>query len=118
MKLLLDENLSPRLAAIVADLFPGTAHTRDCGLLKAPDGVVWEYAAAHGFTLVSKDSDFNEMSALRGLPPKVVWLHVGNCATAEIASILRNFALAIVDFINHPEDRCLIVKHRSFRRVG
>lgn len=118
MKLLVDENLSPRLAAAVADLFPGTLHVRDCGLRGTPDRAVWEFAAAHGFTIVSKDSDFSELSALHGMPPKVVWLHVGNCATKEIETILRRFALAIADFINHPEDRCLVLKRRSFRRMG
>jgi predicted nuclease of predicted toxin-antitoxin system len=117
MKLLLDENLSPRLAAALADLFPGTMHVCDCRLKGTPDSAVWEFAAAQGFTIVSEDSDFNELSALHGTPPKVVWLHVGNCATMEIETILRRFALAIADFINHPEDRCLVLKRRSFRRV-
>jgi len=37
MKLLLDENLSPNLAQLLADLFPGSAHVGDCGLGAASD---------------------------------------------------------------------------------
>lgn len=118
MKLLLDENLSPRLASSVADLFPGTVHVRDRGLSRSPDNEIWDFAAANDFTIVSKDSDFDELCALRGAPPKLVWLQVGNCATAEIETILRRFALAIVDFVKHPQDRCLVLKRRSFRRAG
>jgi predicted nuclease of predicted toxin-antitoxin system len=118
MKLLLDENLSPEVAPALADLFPGTAHARDCGLLKARDRTVWEYAVNRGFALVSTDSDFNELSALRGVPPKVVWLQAGNRTTTELVSILRSSAEAIGEFINHPESRCLIVRRRSPGRTG
>ncbi|TXT26412.1 MAG: hypothetical protein FD134_572 [Gallionellaceae bacterium] len=42
------------------------------------------------FTLVSKDSDFHELSLLYGSPPKVVWIRRGNCTTKQIEFILRN----------------------------
>lgn len=62
MKLLFDQNLSPRLAQRLRDLYPGSLHVRDAGLESADDVAVWEYAREHGFTLVSKDSDFRQMS--------------------------------------------------------
>jgi predicted nuclease of predicted toxin-antitoxin system len=40
--------------------------------------------------LVTKDEDFHRLSVLRGAPPKVVWLRIGNCATADIARLLRD----------------------------
>jgi hypothetical protein len=43
----------------------------------------------HGCALVTNDKDFPRLSVLRGAPPKVVWLRVGNCATADIARLLR-----------------------------
>ena len=55
-----------------------------------PDPVVWEYAKAHGYILVSKDSDFHERSLLHGHPPKVVWIRRGNCSVRHIELILRN----------------------------
>jgi predicted nuclease of predicted toxin-antitoxin system len=39
--------------------------------------------------VVSKDNDFRQRSFLRGAPPKVVWLSVGNAGTARIADLLR-----------------------------
>lgn len=35
MKLLFDENLSPRLVILLADLFPNSVHVRDMGLRAA-----------------------------------------------------------------------------------
>jgi predicted nuclease of predicted toxin-antitoxin system len=57
VRLLLDQNLSPRLLDIRADLYPGTAHVRNQGLQAADDDTVWAYAARHGFVIVSKDAD-------------------------------------------------------------
>ena len=88
MKLLFDENLSPKLPRLLAALFPGSAHPRDCGLKGAPDEDVWEYARINGFTIVSKDSDFYDLSLLRGSPPKVVWLGIGNCTRPQILALI------------------------------
>jgi len=56
---------------------------------------VWNYARDNEFTLVSKDADFSELSMLRGFPPKVIWLRIGNCTTTQIESLLRSHHEAI-----------------------
>lgn len=43
----------------------------------------WEYAKARGFLIVTKDSDFQQQSFVHGHPPKVIWLRLGNRATAR-----------------------------------
>ena len=40
MKLLLDQNLSHRLVAALADVFPGSVHVRDVGLAGRRRGFV------------------------------------------------------------------------------
>jgi predicted nuclease of predicted toxin-antitoxin system len=52
--------------------------------------VVWQLAVEHGCVLVTKDEGFHRLSVLRGAPPKVVWLRLGNCATTDIARLLRD----------------------------
>lgn len=89
MKLLLDENLSPRLSGLISGEFPGSAHVRDCGLKGKSDQAIWEYARSNGFTLVSKDADFYQRSILLGAPPKLVWLCVGNCTRSQLLNLLR-----------------------------
>lgn len=88
MKLLIDENLSPRLALLLADLFPDSVHVRDIGLKAAPDPMVWVHAREQGFTILSKDSDMHQRSFLFGQPPKVIWVRLGNCSTREVEHLL------------------------------
>lgn len=89
MKLLLDQNLSPRLSRHLGDLGGTIVHVRDVGLEAADDGQIWAHAAEHGFMIVTKDADFNSRAFLFGPPPKVVWIRRGNCSTMEIADLLR-----------------------------
>jgi predicted nuclease of predicted toxin-antitoxin system len=64
VKLLLDENLSDRIIPQILDLHPGSAHVKAVNLVQADDGEIWEFARRHGFTIVSKDSDFHQRSLL------------------------------------------------------
>ena len=77
MKLLFDENLSPRLARRLQVLYPDNQHAELVGLKGQSDLHLWEYAARQRFILVSKDNDFRQLSFVRGQPPKVIWLSVG-----------------------------------------
>ena len=89
MKLLFDHNLSPRLVASVADLYPDSIHMRDVNLSTADDATVWAYAARYGLTIVSKDADFHQLSFAVGTPPKVIWIQRGNCSTGHVETLLR-----------------------------
>lgn len=111
MKLLFDENLSPRLAEAVSDLYPGSCHLRNCGLRGASDDRIWHYAIENGFAIVSKDSDFRQRSILRGDPPKVILLQIGNCSTVRAEFVLINLASRIHDFLSTSEESCLVLKH-------
>ena len=55
-------------------------------------------AVEHGCLLVTKDEDFHRLSVLRGAPPKVVWIRLGNCSTSDIAQLLRRHHDAIQAF--------------------
>lgn len=109
MKLLLDENLSARLAVRLADVFPGSRHVRDVGLASADDAAVWDYARAQGFSIVSKDSDFHQRSFVFGAPPKVIWLRLGNCPTQEILDLLRARVGDVEAFDRDPTATFLVV---------
>jgi predicted nuclease of predicted toxin-antitoxin system len=98
MKLLFDQNLSPRLARLLADIYPESIHVREIGLRDADDSAIWEYAKAHGHSIVSKDSDFQQRSLLHGAPPKFIWLRVGNCTVKRTEVLLRRYSAAIHTF--------------------
>jgi predicted nuclease of predicted toxin-antitoxin system len=109
VKLLLDENLSPRLAQTLQSHFPDSAHVQDCGLGASSDDSIWKFAKDNAFVIVSKDSDFHDLSVFRGSPPKVVWLRVGNCPTSQIQSLLERARTALEAFLDSG-DTVLIVR--------
>ncbi len=100
--LLFEQNLSPQLINRLADLFPGALHVAQVGLDRASALAVWEYARIHDCALVTKDADFNDLSVLRGFPPKVLWLRLGNCTTDDIEQMLRRAHPEIVAFLSDP----------------
>jgi predicted nuclease of predicted toxin-antitoxin system len=73
MKLLFDQNLSPRLPRLLADIYAESVHVRAVGLRDSSDFDIWQYAKAEGYTIVSKDSDFQQRSLLHGGPPKFIY---------------------------------------------
>lgn len=99
MKLLFDENLSPVLPEMLADCYGQSQHVRDVGLKASPDADVWEYAARNEFAIVTKDSDFRHRSSLRGYPPKVISIALGNCSTRMVEDLLRRRIVEVTEFL-------------------
>jgi predicted nuclease of predicted toxin-antitoxin system len=108
VKFLFDENLSHRLVAALADVYPSSIHPRECGQRGASDETIWLYAKENGFVIVSKDSDFSERSTLLGSPPKVIWLRVGNCTTTRAEFVLRNAVERLHAFEAGSEDSLVL----------
>jgi predicted nuclease of predicted toxin-antitoxin system len=109
VKLLFDENLSPRLPSLLKDSFPECEHLRDLGLMGAVDSQLWEYARTNGFTIVSKDNDFRQRSFVEGAPPKIVWLSVGNAGTGVICQLLQTQLAQLVSFHNDSDAALLVL---------
>ncbi|MDR3673083.1 MAG: DUF5615 family PIN-like protein [Holophaga sp.] len=109
MRLLLDNNLSPRLIQQLADVFPGITHVEPVGLAESSDQDVWTYAMANRCLIVTKDSDFAEIQVLRGFPPKVVWIRLGNCTTAQLEALFRSHAEDLERFDADPDSGMLLL---------
>ncbi len=103
MRLLFDENLSPRLMELLKFDFPDSQHIRNLGMKSATDSEIWEYAITHKFTIVSKDADFQQRSLLYGHPPKIVWIRIGNGSTLDIVVLLKIRIREISAFYLDPE---------------
>ena len=112
MKLLVDQNLSPRLCDRLRDIWTDIVHVRAVGLAAADDSAIWAYARHNGFTIMSKDGDFSGRSALYGAPPKVIWLALGNCSTGEIELRLRGCRDGIEAFAAEPDTTLLVIEPR------
>ena len=98
MKLLFDENLSHNLVGKLANVYPDSEHVRNAALKEASDTEIWEYARAHSYVIVSKDSDFHQRSLLLGFPPKVIWVKLGNCSTRSVEKLLRENSAVVAEF--------------------
>ena len=111
-RLLFDQNLAPRLAHDLADLFPDSAHVRHLHLHAASDEDIWARAAAGRFVIVTKDDDFRQRSFLCGHPPKVIWVRLGNCRTEDVAALLRAREADVRAFIADPQLALLALGRR------
>ena len=109
MKLLFDENLSRKLVGRLAELFPGSAHIAEAGLLDSPDREIWEFAKAGDFVIVSTDSDFYELATTIGPPPKVVWLRRWTHPARDAERVLLREAIRIAEFAADPELGVLVL---------
>lgn len=107
MKFLIDHNLSPTLVHHLKDHYPGSMHTSELGFDRTPDHDLWQHAKANGFSILTKDTDFEQLSLLRGAPPKVVWLRIGNASTQVVRDLLNAHRTDIVAFLND-EERSLL----------
>ena len=84
---------------------------REFGLQTADDGAIWQHAASAGYTIVTKDDDFRQRSFLRGWPPKVIWVRIGNCRTVDVEAVLRARHADILAF-EEDEQAALLVLTR------
>ena len=81
MKALIDQNLSFRLVDNVLPDFPGSCHVRDVGLAGEDDERIWQFAKNQGFVIITKDNDFLARALVRGHPPQVIQICLGNVST-------------------------------------
>lgn len=109
MKVPFDQNLSPKLVNCLADLLPDSSHVQSVGLGCASDGQVWEHARLNGFAIVTKDEDYNNLSVMRGSPPKVIWLQLGNCTTTQVEALFRARFADIEAFEKDPSVGTLVL---------
>ena len=90
-------------------MLPESAHVEACRLAEADDRAIWSFARGAAYVIVSKDSDFSDLSFLFGAPPKAVWVRVGNGPTSVIAELLRSQAARLEAFGASSTESFLVV---------
>ncbi|HLP19577.1 MAG TPA: DUF5615 family PIN-like protein [Chitinophagales bacterium] len=86
--LLFDANISYKIKYLLREDFPGSFHISDFYKTAIADHYIWEIAKEKGLIVVSYDEDFFDLQALKGFPPKVIWLRFGNQPIVYIANKL------------------------------
>lgn len=99
VRLLFDQNISSRILRLLSADFGQSQHVVMCGLQNAADLAIFDFAKDNALTIVTFDSDFVDISVVKGFPPKVICLKTGNQTTNAIAEIMNVNALAISHFL-------------------
>lgn len=79
----------------------------EIGLISSSDISIWEFAYKNAYVIITFDADYQELSVLKGFPPKVVWLNTGNMKTDKLASLIISHNKTIHDFYEDKERGCL-----------
>lgn len=90
MRLLIDNALSPGLAVALSDHGHDAIHVRDVELAQAPDAEIFAFAAVQDRVVLSADTDFGTLLALRGerAPSVVLWRRQSPRRDVEQAAVL------------------------------
>ncbi len=108
VKLLLDENLSPRVAETLAkEDGVDAVHVRDRGLLGARDHLVLEAAFEEDRVLVTSNvDDFVKLARARNLHPGIVLIEDGGLPRDEQLQVVRK-SVAVLQGERHLVNRIL-----------
>jgi len=107
MKLLFDQNISYKIKNALSEDFPASIHVSDIKMNTSSDTQIWEYAKNNNLTIITKDSDYFDLSMVLGSPPKVIWINIGNTSTLNIINVLKSNSLEIKKFIESTDSTCL-----------
>jgi len=106
MKLLFDQNISHRILLLLPENYTDSTSVKKEGLIDANDKEIWEFAKRRHYTIVTQDSDFNDLNTLFGFPPKIIWIRTGNLNTKSLANLLNNYQIEIEEFIDNNDFGC------------
>lgn len=77
------------------------------GLEDSSDLEIFQFSRENDFALVTFDSDFVDLNAMYGTPPKIVYLNTGNLATKNISALLMDNILRINHYLDSDSDDIL-----------
>ncbi|MDY7104066.1 MAG: DUF5615 family PIN-like protein [Actinomycetota bacterium] len=90
MRFLIDANLSPRVALALTSAGHPALHVADVGLLAASDDEIFDRAANDSLVIITADSDFGMLLALRRTStPSIIQLrHIAELTPGAQAELL------------------------------
>ena len=116
MRILIDENLSPRLCEGLRGLGHDAVHVVEVGLQSASDSAVLARALAEGRIVLSADMDFGSaLAASRANKPSVIVIR--RSADRRVDDLLALLKSNLADLADALEDGSVVVFDRDRIRV-
>ena len=110
MRLLVDAQLPPALAAILRANGHDAVHLFDVAPRNADDAAIWQLATSDNRVIVTKDEDFAARSKLAPSGPQVLWLRVGNCSKAELRAWLEPLLPSVIHALEQGDRLVIAVR--------
>lgn len=116
MKFLIDNALSPALAALLQQAGHDAIHVRARGLQHADDDVIFERAAAERRIIVSADADFGTLLAVRSSrQPSVIQFRGEGSRKPD--ALVRTLLANLPQFVDCLENSCIVTFEPARVRV-
>ena len=107
MRVLLDQNLSPKLIRRLHDVLPGLETVYDHDLLDSSDPFIFDGARrVEVSAIISTERDFIRLAERFGPPPKVIRINRCDFPSRVVEQLLRREALRIDEFLK--SDRAVL----------
>lgn len=84
MRFIVDAQLPPALAGLLAAAGHAAEHVADRGMAGASDAEIWDFAIAGPAVIITKDEDFAQRKMLTGGGPVVVWIRRPNTRRRQL----------------------------------
>ncbi len=66
--------------------------------------------------MVTFDSDYFDISLIKGHPPKIIWIRTGNMATIEITDLMIRNVDSIISFLTDVNQKEMACKELEYRK--
>jgi len=87
-------------------------HVKWLDIHQGSDQEIWEFASSNSFAIITKDTDFVDLARSSGLPPKVIWIAIGNSSTTEIEHTLRAHSAQLFRFLESSDESLYVITQR------
>ena len=111
MRFVVDAQMPPRLGAWLRARGQEAEHVQDLpDGLRLADADIWAHCLSVGAIVVSKDKDFLDMAAVRGTPPVVLLVTLGNASTAALLQALEVAWPTLLKELSRPEAGVVVLE--------
>ena len=103
MRFIVDAQLPPALARLMAGSGLQAEHVVDVGLRDSEDSTIWQYAIEQQAVLVTKDEDFPRRLQQSKSGPTILWLRIGNTSRRALLQWFESLIPQIVQMVENGE---------------